>query len=157
MPELLYHTAWEGDDVLFDFKCPICDVPVRVRVRSETRLNQTMYPFEVTTIHGDPPHGVLLYVDKKGAVRGTSELQHVEMTASHPTARSHAIVPRRSGKLSPMATRLGVVTPREFEVYQQVDGQRNAGQIAAALDDPLESVVDLLKALQGKRLIKPLE
>ncbi len=51
--------------------CPNCDRNLKFRIpQEELEKTRELYPFTFRYIHGQPPHSVTLYIDKKHDIRG---------------------------------------------------------------------------------------
>ncbi len=50
-----------------------------MRVRTEELEKARRIPFSILNVHGNPPHGIVIYIDRKGFVRGQDQINRIEL------------------------------------------------------------------------------
>ncbi len=61
-------------------RCFICGQEIRFRIHTEEVECAPRIPYSILNVHGQPPHGVIIYVDRKAFVRGQDHVDKVELT-----------------------------------------------------------------------------
>jgi hypothetical protein len=142
------------DHVEYELICPVCKERRTITVKKEITKNMERYPFEYLDIHGDPPHGLTLYIDKNWAVRGMEILKNINMALKESNSSSKAkLVPKKKTKISPMAQQLGIVSKKEFEILEKIDGKRNIEEIAKTLKIEIDDINPVIQKLVEKSMI----
>ena len=59
--------------------CSICSKQVEVVVPINLAENRDYYPFEYLNIHGNPEHGLMLYIDENLTVRETMVYEEINV------------------------------------------------------------------------------
>ena len=59
--------------------CSICDKQIDVVVPTNLAEDREYYPFEYLNIHGNPEHGLMLYIDENLTVRETMVYEEINM------------------------------------------------------------------------------
>jgi hypothetical protein len=60
--------------------CPLCqNKTITIEVNENLAENQEYYPFEYLNIHGDPPHALMLFLDKNFSVRDTMPYEDIDI------------------------------------------------------------------------------
>jgi hypothetical protein len=66
-------------------RCAICGQSFTVKVASDELAAATRYPFTHLILHGNPIHGLVVYVDKQGAVRGAESSKSIQIDRTSAT------------------------------------------------------------------------
>ncbi len=67
------------DHIVYELTCPVCKERKKITVNKQIGNGVDHYPFEYLDIHGDPPHGLTLYIDKNWAVRGMEIFKNINV------------------------------------------------------------------------------
>ncbi len=59
-------------------ECPICHESIEHKIDPSTLKNEKHYPVPHLVLHGDPTHGIILYIDARGKVRAVESVKSVQ-------------------------------------------------------------------------------
>jgi hypothetical protein len=60
--------------------CPLCqNKTITIEVKEDLAENQEYYPFEYLNIHGDPPHALMLFLDRNLSVRDSMPYDDIDI------------------------------------------------------------------------------
>ncbi len=74
-------------------KCFLCGKDIRIRVSTEEIGCTSRLPYSILNVHGNPPHVLIVYIDKRAFVRGQTQVDKIELTDELLTilkAKTHA-------------------------------------------------------------------
>jgi DNA-binding MarR family transcriptional regulator len=63
------------------------------------------------------------------------------------------LIPKKKAKISPMAQQLGIVSKKEFEILQKIDGKKTISDIALELNQDLDDTNGLIQKLIEKGML----
>jgi hypothetical protein len=143
------------DYIQYQLICPVCKDTIKIDVQKNLIENTERFPFEYVHIHANPPHGLTLYIDKNWAIRGMEIFKNINVALRDAPLMSKArLIPKKKGKISPMAQQLGIVSKKEFEILQKVDGNHTIEEISKELSQNLEEINSLIQKLIEKGMIE---
>lgn len=64
---------------LYGQKCPFCEQNLDIELPDNILEGKKRFPFEYLYIHGNPPHGIALFLDSDLKVRGISVYNDIEI------------------------------------------------------------------------------
>jgi hypothetical protein len=138
------------DRVDYEFDCPICHEKIKLSVQKSIVSKQTRFPFEFMDVHGNPTHGLTFYIDKNWAIRGVDVIKNVNIQGD---SIYNNIIPKKRGKISPMASQLGIVSQKEFEILKNIDEKNSIESIAKKMNQNPEDLYNTLQKLTQKGMI----
>ncbi|MHA1672032.1 MAG: hypothetical protein ACTSYI_00265, partial [Promethearchaeota archaeon] len=59
-------------------ECPICHESIEHKIDLSTFKSEKNYPVPHLVLHGDPLHGIILYIDARGKVRAVESVKSVQ-------------------------------------------------------------------------------
>ena len=138
------------DRVEYELECPICHDKLKISIQKSITTKETRFPFEYMNVHGNPAHGLTFYIDKNWAIRGVDFVKNVNIQGDSIYAN---IIPKKKGKISPMAPQLGIVSQKEFEILKNIDEKNSIEAIAKKLNQNAEDLYNTLQKLMQKGMI----
>jgi hypothetical protein len=138
------------DRVEYEFTCPICNEKIKLVVQKSIASNQSRFPFEYMDVHGNPSHGLTFYIDKNWAIRGVDIIKNVNIQGDSIYSN---IIPKKRGKISPMAPQLGIVSQKEFEILKNIDEKNSIESLAKKLKQNPEELYNTLQKLTQKGMV----
>ena len=131
--------------------CPICKKEIISSVKKSIVSKQTRFPFEYMEIHGNPPHGLTLYIDKQWNIRGMELMRNINI--ENTFRAENVVIPQLKGKINPVALQLGIISKLEYSILELVDGKISTVEIAGKLGKKLDIIQDTIKILVKKKMI----
>ena len=144
----------KGDHALVVIYCGECKEKISIKVPYEKRDTATRFPFEFVYVHGEPQHGLTLYLDAQMQVRGSEILRNIDIKMDTPKILEMRQVPVKTGNISPMARSLGMISQKEFDILELIDGKITVYDISQKKGINLQNIDKIIKKLIGKSLIK---
>jgi hypothetical protein len=150
----------EKKAMIYYGKCKICDAEVEIKIPFETLQNVEYYPFEYSFIHGDPPHGMLLYIDANWAIRGMELLKNVNLinavaqTAQTSKEEEKRFKIKKKIQISPMIMKLGIVTKREYEIISLIEKGKSLKEISEQIKISMQEIEISVQKLLQKDIIE---
>ena len=138
------------DRVEYEFECPICHEKMKLPVQKSIVSKETRFPFEYLFVHGTPSHGLTFYIDKNWAIRGVDFVKNVNFQGDSIYSN---IIPKKRGKISPMAPQLGIVSQKEFEILKNIDEKSSIESIAKKMNQNVEDLYGMLQKLMQKGMV----
>jgi len=102
-------------------------------------------------------HAVIIYIDEKFKVRGVEPVaidpKDKELLMQGSIPLYYRVVPSKA-KFPPMIKELGLISPEEARVLEEIDGKKNLIQLSKALGMSIERTREIVIELHKKKLIK---
>ncbi len=140
------------DHVEVILHCIECNKDIIVNIAYSLIEKADRFPFEYLYVHGEPKHGITLYLDKDFQVRGTELLKNVDLNL--PEIEETKIIPYKKGKISPMVRSLGMISKKDYEILQMCDGKSSIYDISQKKQISLQEINKIFQKLIDKSLIK---
>jgi uncharacterized protein YcgL (UPF0745 family) len=131
--------------------CNQCKKQLILKVENSRRDSADRFPFEYLYIHGEPQHALTLYLDKDMQVRGVELVKNINM--DKPDVEEAKLIPQRKGNISPMARSLGMISQKEFEVWELCDGKISIYDISQKKTITLPEINRIFAKLKEKGLV----
>lgn len=158
---LLSRREKEKKQMIYYGKCTICGEEIEIIIPFDTLQTVQYYPFEYSFIHGDPPHGMLLYIDANWAIRGMELLKNVNLLTisspnqtSQPKEEEKRFKIKKKIEISPMIMKLGIVTKREYEILSLIEKGKSLREIAEQLKVSTQELEVSVQKLSQKEIIE---
>ena len=141
--------------VEYELTCPVCKKDITIKVKKAVATDSIRYPFEYVDIHGTPAHGITLYIDKNWSVRGMEIFKNINVQIPGDGENQKLLrVPEVTAKINPMARQLGIISNKEYEIIETIDGETPVEIIAQNLEKDFEYVFEVLQGLVRKNMVK---
>ncbi len=140
--------------VEYELTCPVCKKNVIIKVKKALAKEDIRYPFEYVDVHGDPAHGITLYIDKNWQVRGMEIFKNINVQSTGDSGTKIIRVPKLITKINPMARQLGIISNKEYKIIEKIDGDQSIEDIAKSIGKDFEFVYDILQSLSKKKMIE---
>ncbi len=152
----------QNKHMLYYGKCKICGTDVEIKIPFEILEKVEYFPFEYSFIHGEPPHGMLLYIDANWAIRGMELLKNVNLMSTiaqnvqTPKEEEKRFKIKKKIQISPMIMKLGIVTKREYEIISLIEKGKSLKEIAEQIKISMQELEVSVQKLLQKDIIEKL-
>ena len=154
MVDFAHLVSQHDDHVEYELSCPVCKENITIKVHKEVAITASRFPFEYVDVHGNPPHGITLYIDKNWMVRGMEIFKNINVQSSNTSNPKMVRVPKVITKINPMARQLGIISNKEYQIIEQINGAISIEEIASNIGKDFDYVFDILQNLTKKKMVE---